>query len=897
MKTTAEVDGTNGTVRDSPLWFDRRSLRIVSVCLLVTGIAGAPAAAEQTSAQATERKPYAYLFPQALGGLTERLQHKGIEVHELREDIDLDVVLWTIEHVVRDGQTIRLEARSERQVRHFEAGTVLVKTGQKLDEEICRLLDPRTRRRLRAWRLLGRPGSGAVYPICRLDSYMPLTHGTVRPLAEKREFNQPITFETVYGPDHKVSFNGSPVGGLTWLDDGEHYLQVRDGRLYEVHATTGRSVPFLDPNALAMGLRRLPAIRPKDAEAISRRTWLPMSPRRDAVLIDYEDDLYYLTTDGQTAVRLTSTPGAERCATFDPQGKFVAFVREGNLYVVDVATQTERVLTDDGSELIHNGEADWVYFEEVLNRRWKQFWWSPDSSAIAFLRTDDTPVPEYILANEASRPREVEPTRYPRAGEPNPTVKLGIVSTAGGSVRWVDLSGYTEGFYLITGAVWTPDSERVCFHVQDRAQTWLDISTVSRSGGEPKRLLRETTEAWVEPPGTLQFLGDGSFLLSSERTGWKHLYLYDKDGQLKRAVTEGQWEVRDVHRVDEEGGWIFFSGTRDSHIAEHLYRVPLDGGEIRRLTGPAGRHSVAVSPHGRYFIDTWSNASTPTQVALHAADGAKVRTLDVNPVYEREEYVFGDCAQFQIEMSDGFLVEASMVKPPSFDRGRKYPVWFTTYGGPHAPTVSDSWQGGRAWDQMLAQMGAIVFRCDPRPASGKGACSTWTAYRQLGVQELKDIEEAIQWLSAQPYVDAERIGMSGYSYGGFLTAYTLTHSKLFAGGIAGAPPTDWRLYDSIYTERYMDTPQNNPDGYERTSVVKAAKDLHGQLLLIHGGIDDNVHLQNTFMLADALQRADKPFQLMVYPQSRHGVGAMHHNRLTVEFIRTVLRLPDPTTQE
>ena len=366
-----------------------------------------------------------------------------------------------------------------------------------------------------------------------------------------------------------------------------------------------------------------------------------------------------------------------------------------------------------------------------------------------------------------------------------------------------------------------------------------------------------------------------------------------QDAQLKHAVTSGEWEARKVHYVDEKNGWVYFTGTRDSHIAENLYRVKLDGA-IERLTRSTGQHEVSMSPTGKYYIDRWSNASTPTQVALYASDGTKLRMLDTNPVYEREQYRFGEYEQFQIKTADGFLLEASLLKPPDFDSGKKYPVWFMTYAGPHMPTISDSWQNGRAHDQMLAQMGMLVFRCDPRTASGKGACSAWPAYRQLGVQELKDIEEAIRWLKQQPYVDGDRIGMSGHSYGGFMTAYALTHSKLFAGGIAGAPPTDWHLYDTIYTERYMDTPQNNPEGYERTSVVKAAKDLHGQLLLLHGEIDDNVHVENTFKLVNALQEADKPFQLMIYPKSRHGISGTHYQRLMVDFIRSVLRLPVPT---
>ena len=839
-------------------------------------------------------RPYAYLFPAELRTLTEHLQRMGAQVDELREDIELEIEVYRI--AADDGgatkrQSLRLKTESRKEIRQFQAGTILVKTKQDLGNRIVRRLDPRTSKGPRLRKLLPQLHQGDLYPVAKLDSYVPITLGPVRPLPEKRESDKPITFETVYGPKHKVDFGGSPVSGLIWLEDGEHYLQVRDGRLYKVHAASGRSDLFIDPNKLAEGLMRVPTVTKKDAQSLSRRTSFPMSPDHAAVLLDYQDDLYYATIDGTTAVRLTSSPGREKYATFDPQGRFVAFVRDGNLYVVDVATQTERALTSDGGGTIRNGEADWVYFEEVFSRQWKVFWWSPDSSALAFFRTDNAPVHKFTVVNNVPRQQQVESTAYPRAGEPNPTVKLGIVSVAGGPVRWADLDAYSEGDFLITGAGWLPDSERVYFLIQDRAQTWLDINTASRDGGEPKRLLRETTKAWVEPPDTLRFLADGSFLLSSERTGWKHLYLYDKDAKLKHAVTSGDWEARKVHYVDEHDGWVYFTGTRDSHIAENLYWARLDGSTIQRLTKSTGQHEVSMSPAGKYYIDRWSNASTPTQVALYAGDGAKVRMLDTNPVYAREEYRFGTYEQFQIRMADGFPVEASLLKPCDFDSSRKYPVWFMTYAGPHAPTITDSWQNGRAHDQMLAQMGMLVFRCDPRTASGKGACSAWPAYKQLGVQELKDIEEAIQWLKQQPYVDGRRIGMSGHSYGGFMTAYALTHSRQFAGGIAGAPPTDWHLYDTIYTERYMDTPQNNPEGYERTSVIKAAKNLHGQLLLVHGDIDDNVHVENTFKLSNALQEADQKFQLMIYPKSRHGIGGIHYQRLMVDFIRAVLQLP------
>jgi len=853
---------------------------------------------EESKAAKGSEQPYAYLFPAKLKKLAEHLQREDIEVCELREDIELDVEAYRIREIAHDKKKAKrrrsfvVTTQRRQEMKRFRAGTIFVKANQELGDKVKGLLEPNSKKRARIRRLFGQLKKGNDYPVVRLKEYVPITHGPVRPLKEEREFNKPITFETIYDSKKKVRFSGSPVSGLTWLQDGEHYLQVRDRRLYKVHAVSGRSDSFFEPNELAEGLKSLPTIDEKTAKSLSKRTRFEMNPGRSAILIDYENDLYYCTFDGKRAVRLTSSPGEERCSTFAPNGQFVAFVRDENLYVVDIATQTERALTSDGGGMVSNGEADWVYCEEIFGRRWKAFWWGPDSSAIAFMQFDDSPVNEFTVVNNVRKKQRVEQTPYPRAGEPNPKARVAVVSVAGGPVRWVELDNYLEGTYLITGVGWMGDGEKIYFYVQDRAQSWLDFSTASKRGGQANRLFRETTDAWVDVPDSPKFLDDGSFLLFSERTGWKHLYLYDKSGQLKHAVTKGKWEARRLHQVDEKNGWIYITGTRNSHTAENLYRVKLSGGKIKRLTKLSGHHRANVSPNGKYFIDTRSNSSTPTKVALYGTNGRKIRMLDTNPVYVRQEYRFGTYEQFQIETSDGFLLEASLIKPPDFDSDKKYPVWFMTYGGPHAPTIRDTWSGGRARDHMLAQMGILVFRCDPRSASGKGACSAWAAYKQLGVQELKDVEEAIEWLKSKPYVDGERIGMSGHSYGGFMTAYALTHSKLFAGGIAGAPVTDWHLYDTIYTERYMGIPQNNPEGYEKTSVIKAAKNLHGRLLIVHGAIDDNVHVENTFKFIHALQQVDKEFELMVYPRSRHGIGGIHYSRSVVNFIKTVLKLDD-----
>jgi len=446
------------------------------------------------------------------------------------------------------------------------------------------------------------------------------------------------------------------------------------------------------------------------------------------------------------------------------------------------------------------------------------------------------------------------------------------------------------------GAGWFPDSSSVYCYVTNRTQTWVDVLSVPADGGQPKTLFRETTKAWVDTPPAPRFLKDGSFLFTSERTGYKHLFRYGRDGKLLNQVTQGDWEARSIAEVDEDGKWVYINGMKDSPIASNLYRIKLDGTGLERLTAGPGSHRVSVAPKGSLFVDTWSSFDTPTRVALYQADDGKlVRTLDTNPVRDLDRYILSPLEMVQITTPDGFVLEGSLLKPPDFDPSKKYPVWFMTYAGPQAPTVTNSWSS-RTWDQVVAQMGFIIFRADPRSASGKGAVSAWTAYKQLGVQELIDIETAITWLSKNSWVDASRIGMQGHSYGGFITSYAMTHSKLFAAGIAGAPVTDWKDYDSVYTERYMLTPQENPDGYEKTSVVKGAKDLHGRLLLLHGFMDDNVHIQNSTRLIRALQQANKQFELMLYPEARHGVGGRHNQRLIIDFIQRTLGTPAATKE-
>jgi len=615
-------------------------------------------------------------------------------------------------------------------------------------------------------------------------------------------------------------------------------------------------------------------------------------------VLDVASDLYLYELPAGRILRLTYEPGEEEAA-FSPDGTMVAYVRRHNLFVTDVATQRERPITADGSDDVLNGKLDWVYQEEVYGRgRYRAFWWSPDSARLAFLRLDARDVPRYTLVDDVATRPTVETWPYPKAGDPNPTVKLGMAPVAGGAASFVNLDRYAPVEFLIVNVAWTPDSKQIVFQVQDREQTWLDLDVASPAGSAPRTLLRETTKAFVDPDTSGGGLGpfwlaDGGFLWLSERTGFKHLYRYHADGTLAGALTSGRWEITQWHGIDEAKGLVYVSAAERSPIAPDVYRVKLDGTGLQRLSERPLSHQAAFNPGLTLFVDSWSDVTTPVQVRVHRADGGEVRVVHEGRVEALASFRLARPELLKVKTRDGFEMEAMLIKPPDFDPAKKYPVYQQTYAGPHAPQVRNAWGGTTyIYHQLLAQKGIVVWICDNRSASGKGIEPTWHAYLRMGETELQDIEDGLAWLKQQPWVDGARIGINGWSYGGFMVSYALTHSTSFAMGIAGGPVTDWRNYDSIYTERYMKRPQNNPEGYARTSPKAAAKDLHGQLLLVHGAIDDNVHPQNTMQFAYELQKAGKPFRLMLYPTSRHGVSdqalAKHMRAMMLAFIEETL---------
>lgn len=871
----------------------------------------------------TTTLPAAYLLPASFAAAAETLQRHGIRVERLREDLELNVEAYRVTKIAREAaefQKRRLatfEIESRRDARRIPAGTLVVPmshpTNQPLQRLAGYLLEPQSEDGLAAWNFFDvGAGEGSDFPVLRLVDNAPMLTVPLAALPEFRPRNQRITMAMLYDgaapsghphgdgpatPDphaaRSVNLSGNPLFGLRWHADGQHYLETRGGRLQKVDALGGRKQPLLEnPEALREALAAIPSL---DKNAVGRM--MNGSPQRmnaacTAALFEHANDLYYALLDGSRAVRLTATPQREELATFSPNGRFVAFVREHDLYVVDVETATERRLTVDGGPKILHGKADWVYFEEIFHRNEQAYWWSPDSQRIAFLRTDDTPVATFSVADPIPPRQPVELTPYPKAGDPLPLVQIGFVTVAGGEPLMANLGGYTPEQTIVARAGFNHDGSQGLAYVLNRTQTWMDVVRVDLSSGQVTTLFRESTKAWVQDHGAPEFLPDGSFLFLSERDGFRHIYHYAAEGSLIRRLTEGPWDVSRIQRLDAAAGWVYFSGTKDAPRGSQLFRVKLDGTQLTRLTNEPGSHSVTLSANSAYAIVSHSAHDQPTRVSLISLDGKPVRTLDTNPVDALDEFTLGKWEHVQIPTPDGFSLEGSLLLPPDFTPDRRYPVWVKTYGGPYAPSLRDAWMGGNLQDQAHANGGFLVFHVDPRPASGKGVASAWTAYRQLGKQELADLETAVRWLAQRSYVDASRVGLSGYSYGGYLTAYALTHSKLFAAGVAGAPVTDWRNYDAIYTERYMGLPQDNPKGYDESSVVQAAGKLSGRLLIVHGMMDDNVHVQNTLQLLGAFQAADKYVEVQLYPRARHGIPGKHFPKLSYDFMRRTLRPDD-----
>ena len=513
-----------------------------------------------------------------------------------------------------------------------------------------------------------------------------------------------------------------------------------------------------------------------------------------------------------------------------------------------------------------------MYYEEVLGRKskYKAFWWSPKSNLIAFLRFDDVRVPEFPLYSASGQHGRLEMQRYPKAGDPLPGVRLGIVDINNQKIIWVNRNEIIDEY--IAWPVWAPDGQKLYYQWKNRNQNHLKIYQASIETGESKQVYEESQKSWVEFFRDMKMLPDGSgFILRSDKEGWPNLYRFNMQGELIAKITGGKMTVSKILLIDLNNSILFFEGWTDQTSENHLFKVDLNGSDLTKITRIPGSHSCKVAPGSKFFYDTFSNFNQPEKLDLFYTDGRFIRNIGDKKLVEIDNYNLGKVELFQIETSDGINLPALWILPPNFDKGKKYPVLFRVYGGPGGLIVKNSYRHLR--DHYLAQHGIITISVDHRGSGHFGKTGKEYMHRNLGRYEIDDLIEAVKWLYQQPFIDSTRIGITGGSYGGYVTCMALTYgADYFTLGIADYSVTDWLLYDATYTERFMDHPLDNPEGYHHSSVMTHAKKYKGRLMLTHGTMDDNVHMQNTIQLVDELTDMDKDFELVLIPDSRHGTS-------------------------
>lgn len=668
---------------------------------------------------------------------------------------------------------------------------------------------------------------------------------------------------------------GAGPVNLTWSPQGAllAYVQPEDGRdtLWLYDAATGDRHLLLDPAAHSAKID------------LSSVQW---SPQGDALLLAGEDALWRLDVTSGTLQQVIAGGDDKTALMFLPSGKSVAFAQDNDLYTVAMDEGRVQRLTTDGSETIFNGTLDWVYNEELATRAAQPAYaWSPDERWLLYLRIVDDMVQQHPITDFRPIPPTVSYTRYPTAGSPNPTVSLHLLDFAAGqSPQAHALPENAE--YILPFFTWTPDSTEVFYVTQTRDHKLLELKAWNATSGSGRTVIRETDPYWVNEDFYVAplFLKDGRFLWLSERDGYMHLYLYSREGELIRQLTRGEWLIdttpwdilvpgKPVY-LDPSETWAYYSSTQQSPLVRQLYRVNLAGGEPERLTTEAGFHFASLSGDGQYLVDVFSNVDTPPVTSILQADGKPLTVLgqcagpavDVPPL--TREFL-------TIEAHDGTALYAQIVKPADFDPSRKYGVVVHWYGGPGLQLVSNRYGSTNIFniierDVLYTQAGFIVWRLENRGAFGRGHPFEIPIAGQLGPAALNDQLAGIEYLQTLPYVDADRIGSDGHSFGGFLTLYALIHAPdVLHCGVDGSGPTDWRYYDTIYTERYMGTPAENSYGYAATEVISRVGALQVRPLLLHGLADTNVHLQNTVNLIQALESADKPYDFIALANEDH----------------------------
>lgn len=738
---------------------------------------------------------------------------------------------------------------------------------------------------------------------------MPIAHAaspeTGKLTLEAITGDAPLSGPTLLKP--QIAPDGSRVTFLRGKDRDRNRLD-----LWAFDVATGRAALLVDSSDVLPGEEVLSDEEKARRErqrtaALSGIVDYQWSPDGSTLLFPLGGELYLydLRQSGKSAVRkLTTGEGFATDPKVSPKGGFVSFVRARNLWAIDLASGEEIQLTSDGSDVIGNGVAEFVADEEM--NRHTGYWWAPDDSAIAFARIDESSVPVQKRYEVYPDRTEVVEQRYPAAGDTNVMIRLATIAPKRDATpQWIDLASNAD-IYL--ARVDWRDPQRLTFQRQSRDQRTLELIEVELASAKRRTLITETANTWVPLHNNLYFLKDGRFLWSSERSGFEHLYVSSADGKTLKPLTRGDWPVDALLAVDEDKGLVYFSAGRDvaGHTApreSQLHVVPLAGGEIRTLSTEPGMHAASFAKNASVYVDSWSNARTPPQIALHRADGTLVANLvDNDPTTAAHPYAKYLAAHRPVEFgtliaADGkTLLQYSLIKPPGFDPAKQYPVMVYVYGGPAAQTATDSWpgRGDHFFNQYMAQQGYVVFTVDNRGTPRRGAAFGGALYGKQGTVEVDDQRKSVEWLRAQPWVDGKRIGVHGWSNGGYMTLMLLGKAAdHYACGVAGAPVTDWALYDTHYTERYMNLPAANVDGYREASVFTHIGGIQPDaLLLIHGMADDNVLFSNSTKLMSTLQKQATPFALMTYPGAKHGLrgnDALHRYRLTERFFAQCLK--------
>jgi dipeptidyl-peptidase-4 len=631
---------------------------------------------------------------------------------------------------------------------------------------------------------------------------------------------------------------------VKWLDD-DHYIENRkdetDGKLklMSIEVKSGKAVPYDDK-------------MPKDEE----------TPKAASISKDAKN------------------------VTYSPDKKYAAYTLNNNLFITEVATEKTTQITKDGNDSIMNGYSSWVYFEEILGRptRYRAFWWSPDSKHIAFMHFDDSPVPVFPIYVSTGQHGYLENERYPKAGDMNPYVKIGITSVDNPAIIWADFNEKDDQYFGMP--YWSP-SGKLLVQWMNRGQDNLKLYEVDLASGKKREVYDEKQKTWIDldDADRIEFLSAGKgWIIKSDKDGWENLYLFDDQGKFITQLTSGNFWGTSILRIDEKSKTIFFRARKENSARFDLYKVGLDGKGLARLTfGDYSHDQVNISPNGKYFITTYSNLSTPYRMALLDMKGKVIRELGDSRGIAFENYSVPKSELKYAKSQDGlFNLPVLITYPTNFDPNKKYPVLISIYGGPNAGTVYDRWRPVGGVNQWWAQEGLIQVSFDNRSSGHFGKNGMNYIYRQLGKFEIEDYMSCAQWLKQQAWIDSNRLCITGGSFGGYMTCMALTYgADVFPFGIANSSVTDWSLYDTHYTERYMDQPKENPDGYRATSVLTYADRYKGLLRIIHGTSDDNVHMQNSIQFISKLEDSKKHFEFMVYPGERHGISAAkgQHNRL------------------